>query len=120
MPLGRGGGSAVAPKKPAVITDARHETDAKLDKEQREEEPVGHMIGFSVSNSGAGIPEDEVAHVFERCWHTERRHGGGAGLGLYIAKRVVESHGGRIWVESRADEGTTFFFTLPIAIAIAR
>lgn len=78
-------------------------------------EPVEDMVGFSVSDSGVGIPEEDAPRVFERQWHTQARHGGGTGFGLYIAKRVVESHGGRIWVETRPNQGATFFFTLPVA-----
>lgn len=72
----------------------------------------------SVADQGIGIPEDELAHLFER-FHRARnvssRYYGGLGLGLYISKAIVESHGGRIWVDSHEGDGSTFFVELPIA-----
>lgn len=55
-----------------------------------------------------------MGHLFDRFWQarTDRR---GVGLGLTIARGIVEAHGGRIWVESRVGEGSTFSFTLPVA-----
>ncbi|HEX8245001.1 MAG TPA: HAMP domain-containing sensor histidine kinase [Longimicrobium sp.] len=73
----------------------------------------GDAVRVSVRDTGVGIPEAEIPHVFMRFIHAGRARGGGAGLGLAIAKAVVEAHGGRIWVESRVDQGTQFFFTLP-------
>jgi signal transduction histidine kinase len=70
-------------------------------------------IRFSVSDTGPGIPEDERPHVFDQYWKGKTGGSGGAGLGLAIAKGIVEAHGGRIWVESRAGGGATFSFTLP-------
>ncbi len=66
---------------------------------------------ITVTDTGPGIPIDQRAHVFERYWRAEQRHG--SGLGLYIAKGIVEAHGGRIWVEAAA--GATFGFTVPVA-----
>ena len=71
---------------------------------------------FSVADSGPGIDEHELPHVFERFWQAQRGRAGGLGLGLYIAKALVELQGGRIWVESgtsRDAVGATFRFTLP-------
>jgi signal transduction histidine kinase len=51
--------------------------------------------------------------IFERRWHTNELHGGGVGLGLYISKQIIETHGGRIWVEGDVGKGSTFFFTVP-------
>jgi signal transduction histidine kinase len=68
---------------------------------------------FSVGDSGPGIPEAELPHVFERFWHGRKSRAGG-GLGLYITRRIVEAHRGKTWIESKAGEGTTFFFTLPV------
>jgi PAS domain S-box-containing protein len=70
-------------------------------------------VRFSVSDSGPGIEPAELSQVWNRFWQSKR--GGGIGLGLSIAKALVEAHGGRIWVESLIGEGTTFYFTLPIA-----
>ena len=71
---------------------------------------------ISVSDQGPGIPDEDRAYLFQRYYRA--RAGGkreGLGLGLYIARLVVEAHGGRIWVESEAGKGSTFFFTLPLA-----
>ena len=71
-----------------------------------------------VRDNGPGIPPAELERVFERFYRVEKtrsRDYGGSGLGLPIARRVVEAHGGRIWLESVLGEGTTAFFTLPAA-----
>ena len=71
-------------------------------------------VVFSVSDSGAGIAPEFVAHIFDRFWQaaTKARRLG-AGLGLPITKGIVDAHGGRIWVESEPGRGSTFFFTIP-------
>jgi signal transduction histidine kinase len=74
----------------------------------------GGEVVVSVEDTGVGIPEAEIPHVFTRFWHSGRAKRGGAGLGLAITRGIVEAHGGRIWVESAAGAGTRFFFTLPI------
>ncbi|PTL82574.1 PAS domain S-box protein [Vitiosangium sp. GDMCC 1.1324] len=77
-------------------------------------------VCFSVSDTGKGIAPMHLSRLFDRFWQerpTDRR---GAGLGLYIAKGIVEAHGGRIWAESTLGRGTTFFFTLPVAPGIER
>ena len=78
--------------------------------------PRDHEVLFWVSDTGEGIEADDVPHVFDRFWQSHqsgKQHG--AGLGLPIVKGLVEAHGGRIWVESERNRGTTFFFTLPVA-----
>jgi len=73
------------------------------------------FVSFTVSDSGVGIPEDELERVFERFYKADRaRSGGGTGLGLSIARHIVEAHGGRIWVESLEGHGSTFYFTIPV------
>jgi signal transduction histidine kinase len=72
-------------------------------------------VHFSVTDTGPGIPESELPHLFERYWQAKKTSGTGAGLGLYIAQGIIGAHGGRIWVESKVGQGTTFHFTLPIA-----
>ncbi len=74
------------------------------------------FVTFRVADTGAGIPASELSKVFERFYRGAREHeGGGAGLGLAIAREVVEAHGGRITVESKEGQGTMFAFTLPRA-----
>jgi signal transduction histidine kinase len=68
---------------------------------------------FWVSDTGPGIAPGDLPHVFDRFWTKSKKRGMGAGLGLAIAKRIVEAHGGRIWVDSTPGHGSTFFFTLP-------
>jgi signal transduction histidine kinase len=73
---------------------------------------VDGAVRLSVSDTGPGIPEAQLARVFDRYW----RGGGsghGAGLGLFIARGIVEAHGGRIWVEQAEGGGSAFRFTLP-------
>ncbi|HEX9493218.1 MAG TPA: ATP-binding protein, partial [Thermoanaerobaculia bacterium] len=81
----------------------------------------GDQIVTSVCDRGIGIPSDELSQVFER-FHRGRQvsstNYGGLGLGLYIAKEIVDRHSGGIWVESKEGSGTTFFFTLPAALAV--
>jgi signal transduction histidine kinase/PAS domain-containing protein len=72
-------------------------------------------LRFAVADSGAGIPGDELAHVFERYYRGRGAHGVGLGLGLAIAKSIVEGHGGRIQAESALGKGSTFSFTIPLA-----
>ena len=74
-------------------------------------------VEFSVRDSGTGIAADQLQHVFDRFWQSERSsiRTRGAGLGLPIAKGIVEAHGGRMWAESAMGKGSTFHFTLPAA-----
>lgn len=73
-------------------------------------------VMYWVRDSGPGIPGQSLPRIFERFWRGDPAARGGAGLGLSIAKWVVEAHGGRIWVESEVGRGTSFYFTLPVAI----
>ncbi len=70
---------------------------------------------FTVSDTGPGIPNEHLRDIFSPYWQAKRAERLGAGLGLPIAKGIVESHGGRIWVESTQGRGTKFYFTLPVA-----
>lgn len=74
---------------------------------------IGDDVEFSVSDTGCGIVPAELPRVFDAYRRATRSNAGGVGLGLSIAKGIVTSHGGKIWVESRLKEGTTFFFRLP-------
>jgi PAS domain S-box-containing protein len=73
------------------------------------------IVIFSVSDTGPGIPPEQQAHIFERFWQARRDGRKGLGLGLAIARGIVDAHGGRIWVESVPGTGTTFLFTIPSA-----
>jgi signal transduction histidine kinase len=75
----------------------------------------GSDVLFWVADTGAGMGEDDLASVFDRFWQARRGERHGAGLGLAIAKGLVEAHGGRMWGESTLGRGTTFFFTIPSA-----
>jgi signal transduction histidine kinase len=77
------------------------------------EEPYSNHLRFSVFNNGPAIPEDCREKIFDPYFQVPGNTRGGAGLGLTIARRIVEQHGGAIWVESKEGEGTTFFFTIP-------
>jgi two-component system phosphate regulon sensor histidine kinase PhoR len=80
-------------------------------------EGSGEVVTW-VRDPGIGVPTADRARIFERFYKVDRarvRGRGGTGLGLSIARHVVESHGGRIWVESVEDEGSTFLFTVPLA-----
>jgi signal transduction histidine kinase len=74
------------------------------------------MVAISISDTGVGIPQDEIPHLFEK-FKTFRtasdRRVRGSGLGLYIARAIVEAHGGTISVESEQGKGSTFVFTVP-------
>jgi two-component system, NtrC family, sensor histidine kinase KinB len=75
-------------------------------------EADGDAITFSVADHGPGIPADQLPHVFDRFFRGESDRHEGAGLGLAIAKEIVEAHGGRIRAISTPGQGTTFSFTL--------
>ena len=76
---------------------------------------VGDEVQLSVADTGAGISEEELPHLFDRFWQARRTARLGRGLGLFIVKGIVEAHRGRIWAESKIGVGSTFFVTLPIA-----
>jgi two-component system, OmpR family, sensor histidine kinase KdpD len=74
---------------------------------------------ISVSDTGMGIPEDDLSHIFEKFYRVNNelvRSAPGAGLGLYICRIIVESHGGRIWAANRPGGGSVFSFSLPLDI----
>ena len=78
----------------------------------------GDWVEVSVSDTGEGIPAEDLPHIFERFYRVDKsraRATGGSGLGLTIAKRLVEAHGGTITAQSELGKGSRFSFTLPIA-----
>jgi len=78
-------------------------------------EPRGNYVAVSVSDTGAGIPQEYLPHIFDKFVQVPGAATGGAGLGLAISRLIVEAHGGQISVQSEAGQGSTFTFTLPVA-----
>jgi signal transduction histidine kinase len=74
-------------------------------------------VRFSVSDTGCGIAPENVPHLFDRFWQASRADRRGIGLGLTIVKALVEAHGGRLTLESKPGQGTTFQFLVPVAAA---
>ena len=79
---------------------------------------VGGMCEIGVADTGPGISENALPHIFDRYWQARADDASGAGLGLYICKGIVEAHGGTIRVESAIGEGSTFRFTLPLELGL--
>ncbi|NVB85120.1 MAG: PAS domain S-box protein [Kofleriaceae bacterium] len=77
--------------------------------------PQDHNVLFWIADTGPGITAEGLDHIFDPFWQAKKGSRHGAGLGLPIARGIVEAHGGRIWVESTVGRGTIFFFTLPRA-----
>jgi signal transduction histidine kinase len=76
-------------------------------------------LHYRVSDTGIGIPKDQIEQVFGEFRQVDAaitREFGGTGLGLSITKKFVEMHGGRIWVESVLEKGSTFFFEIPLRV----
>jgi len=79
----------------------------------------GPDVLVSVRDQGIGIPPEHQDHVFERFYRVDgtlARETRGSGLGLPICRGLVEAHGGKIWVESTANKGSSFYFTVPIVV----
>jgi signal transduction histidine kinase len=72
----------------------------------------GELV-FCVSDTGPGIPPEQLGMVFDRYWQADRRSRQGSGLGLFIARSLVQAHGGRIWADSVVGVGSAFSFALP-------
>jgi two-component system phosphate regulon sensor histidine kinase PhoR len=79
--------------------------------------PQDRMLQIEVSDTGRGIPAEALPHIFERFYRVpdSEEEIEGTGLGLSIVKSIVEKHGGRVWVESEKDQGSTFAFTVPVS-----
>ncbi|MEX1187398.1 MAG: GAF domain-containing sensor histidine kinase [Gemmatimonadaceae bacterium] len=97
------GGNAIkfTPEGGRVLIRARH---------------VGDAVAFDVVDTGPGIPPADVPRVFDRYWQAKKTASLGSGLGLTIAKGIVEAHGGRIDVTSVQGEGTVFTFSIPLGM----
>lgn len=74
----------------------------------------GGDVRIGVLDTGPGIPPEHVPHLFDRFWKHDTPGIKGTGLGLFIAKGIVDAHGGRMWVENQPGQGTHFYFTLEL------
>jgi signal transduction histidine kinase len=124
--------TTVSPDLPLAVGDGKRITQClmnlagnalKFTREGRVEiraEAEGANLLFAVSDTGIGIPADQIDNIFEEFRQadaTVSRDFGGTGLGLSITRKLVELHGGRIWVESLPGKGSTFFFSIPVRVA---
>jgi K+-sensing histidine kinase KdpD len=75
---------------------------------------------FHVSDTGPGLSQEQIGQLFQRFWQGRPGDRRGVGLGLTIARGIVEAHGGRVWVDSSPGKGSTFNFTLPLAPSPAK
>jgi signal transduction histidine kinase len=91
-----------------AIKFSREDGSVKLRATSEEKQVV-----FQVVDDGPGIPPDNMSHLFDNFWQARKNDRRGVGLGLAIVKELVEAHGGKIWVESHVDHGSTFSFSLP-------
>ncbi len=83
--------------------------------------PVEGAVRVDVQDTGIGIATDDLGRIFERFYRADHplvQEVGGSGLGLSIVKMFVEMHGGRVWVESEQDKGSTFTFILPVPVQV--
>ena len=90
--------------------DGKIEIDAELSEERR-------FVIFSVKDNGIGIPTEHQSRLFNKFYQVDTsltRNAGGTGLGLTIAKGLVEAHGGRLWIQSEEGKGSIFFFSIPV------
>lgn len=78
-------------------------------------ERCGDEVQIAVADTGPGIRQEDMEHLFDPFWQAERTARLGAGLGLSIVKGIVEAHGGRVWATSKLASGTTLSFTIPVA-----
>ena len=81
----------------------------------------GDMAVVGITDNGIGISAEDMPHIFERFYKADKsRNTGGTGLGLSISSHIIQVHGGRIWVESTPEKGSTFTFTLPLNRALQK
>jgi signal transduction histidine kinase len=100
-----------------LVSNALRHTPSAGRVELRAAPDQDGFVRFEVSDTGPGIPTQQLSQLFQRFFRLPNAPPGGAGLGLYICKEIVESHGGKIGVESDLGHGAIFWFTLPTAAA---
>ncbi len=103
-----------APRSSEVVVRARAAA-ATVDAGAHRVATATH-IRFEVSDGGPGIPAEHQAGLFEKFFRVPGSPEGGSGLGLFIAKGIVQAHGGEIGIDSQVGRGTTFWFTVPVAV----
>jgi signal transduction histidine kinase len=123
--------TAVAPDLPLCLGDGKRITQCLMNlagnalkftaagRVEIRVDQEGERLRFAVADTGIGIPADQIEHIFEEFRQadaTVTRDFGGTGLGLAITKKLVELHGGRLWVQSEPGAGSTFFFTVPVRV----
>jgi signal transduction histidine kinase len=123
--------NTIAPATPLVLADSDRLTQVLLNllDNARRHTPVGGQIILGaraestrliawVSDTGVGISQQDLPYIFERFYRADRARAsssGGTGLGLAIIKAIIVAHGGSVWAQSTQGQGTTIFFTLPLA-----
>ena len=97
---------------------ARVQVTVQAEREAGSPGQAPRALLVTVTDQGPGLSKEDLSLVFERFYRADpsrSRASGGVGLGLAIAKQLVEAHGGRVWVESDLGRGTKFSFTVPVA-----
>lgn len=112
LPTVRGDRNAIAQIFANIIGNALKNLDARRPGRVEISASADPVPVFAISDNGVGIPEEYQRKIFRVFQHVHDSRTRGEGMGLAIVRRIVERHGGRIWFESRAGAGTTFFFTL--------
>jgi NtrC-family two-component system sensor histidine kinase KinB len=102
-----------APKDSAIVVRARPEAGRTGARDHRLAE--AEAVRFEVSDGGPGVPVEHQAALFEKFFRVPGSPAGGSGLGLFIAKGLVQAHGGQIGIDSQPGQGATFWFTVPCA-----
>ena len=100
-----------------VVEQFENHSESETTAENPTNSAHSAWVLFQVQDRGRGIPIDKIATVFEHFYQvdsSDSRQKGGSGLGLAICRNIVEQHGGKIWVESQLNVGSTFYFTVPL------
>jgi two-component system, OmpR family, sensor histidine kinase VicK len=106
---------SVASREPQTVPAPKSRKSTKSKPSKSPSQPI--EILFQVRDEGQGIPANKLETIFERFQQvdsSDSRKKGGTGLGLTICRKIIEQHGGKIWVDSTLGVGSTFSFTLPV------